>query len=159
MFEWRQRVLDVKLYRNAANSKSLFFNKGEPMSVPPPSVLEQQFDRAFSLRDTALRLLQRDGAWADVEGYPGRVRSFHSDSLFILHRTPFQPVPVSNAAVMAGVAPQAQRDIAREYGLDIWRDNKKVLSLIWNDGGSLGIVLFKQGVWEDELTIIADSKT
>ena len=128
------------------------------MSVLPPSVLEQQFDRAFTLRDTALRLLNRDGAWTDIEGYPGRVRSFESDRLLILHRTPFQPIPVSEAAVVAGVSPQTQRDIAREYGLDIWCDSKKVFSLIWNEGSTLGIVVFKQGVWEEELVGITDAE-
>lgn len=119
------------------------------MAKQPPS--QQHFERAFELREMALTVLQEQGDWEDVEGYPGRVRSYYGDRLLIMHRTPFQPVPVSNAAVLAGVSPERQRDIAREYGLDVWLDNRKVLSLIWNNGASLGIVLFKDGPWEAEL--------
>jgi hypothetical protein len=133
--------------------------KGEKMPVSPPApLLEKQLERVFFLRNMALKLLQRDGDWQDVEGYPGRVRSYEGERLLIMHRTPFQPVPVSGAAVLAGVSPETQRDIAREYGLDVWLDNKKVLSLIWNNGGSLGIVLFREGPWEDELADVANAK-
>lgn len=125
------------------------------MSQPPSQPSHEHFVRAFALRNLALELLRRDGNWEDVEGYPGKVRSFESGRLFMLHRTPFQPVPVSSEATMAGVTPQMQRDVAREYGLDIWQDNKKVLSLIWNEGGSLGIVVFKEGQWEEELAGMA----
>ena len=56
--------------------------------------LDEQLDRVLALRDAALQLLQRDGEWMEVEGYPGRVRSFESDSIMMLHRTPFQPATV-----------------------------------------------------------------
>jgi len=131
----------------------------EPMAVIPPAPSAQHFERAFALREMALSLLHRDGDWENVEGYPGKVRSYYGDRLLIMHRTPFQPVPVSNAAVLAGVSPDRQRDIAREYGLDVWLENRKVLSLIWNDGQPLGIVLFKSGAWEDELAGLAKDST
>lgn len=120
--------------------------------APPP---QEHFKKAFALRELALALLRQDGAWEDVEGYPGKVRSFEAERLFMLHRTPFQPVPVSHSATLAGIAPEVQRDVAREYGLDIWRDSRKVMSLIWNEGGSLGIVVFKPGEWEGELQTMA----
>lgn len=125
------------------------------MSVTRAPLPEEHFTRAFALRELALKLLRADGAWEDVEGYPGKVRSFEAERIFMLHRTPFQPVPVSHPATLAGVTPNQQRDVAREYGLDVWYDNKKALSLIWNEGGSLGIVVFKQGAWEVELASLA----
>lgn len=125
------------------------------MSVTRAPLPEEHFTKAFALRELALKLLRADGAWEDVEGYPGKVRSFEAERIFMLHRTPFQPVPVSHSATLAGVTPNQQRDVAREYGLDVWYDNKKALSLIWNEGGSLGIVVFKQGAWEVELASLA----
>lgn len=125
------------------------------MSITRAPLPEEHFTKAFALRELALKLLRADGAWEDVEGYPGKVRSFEAERIFMLHRTPFQPVPVSHSATLAGVTPNQQRDVAREYGLDVWYDNKKALSLIWNEGGSLGIVVFKQGAWEVELASLA----
>lgn len=124
------------------------------MAVSSP-VAPAHYPRAFGLKTLALDLMDRAGEWEAVEGYPGKVRSFHGGALFMLHRTPFQAVPISSAATLAGIAPGTQRDLAREYGLDVWRENRKVMSLIWNEGGALGIVMFKEGEWEQELIGLA----
>jgi hypothetical protein len=115
----------------------------------------EQVTRALGLRDQALRLLRHAGAWLDVEGYPGKVRSYDDEQLFILHRTPFTPPPVSEAAAAVGIDASTQRQAAREYGLDIWRQSKKVLSLIWDEGQGLGVVMFKEGPWEADLVALA----
>ena len=112
---------------------------------------DARIKRAHYLKSKALQLLSKAGDWEAVEGYPGRVRSYHGNRLFILHRTPFQPPPVSEKALAAGINSETQRQVAREYGLDIWVDNKKTLSLIWNEGDNIAVVLFKSGVWEEEL--------
>ncbi len=120
--------------------------------------LEQSGDstrRATRLRDQALRLLQHAGGWLEIDGYPGRVRAYDDDQLFILHRTPFTPPPVSAAAEAAGIDAATQRQAAREYGLDIWRQSRKVMSLIWDEGKSLGVVMFKPGDWEADLARLA----
>ncbi len=116
---------------------------------------DAQVSRALALRDQALRLLRHAGAWLEIEGYPGRVRSYDDEQLFILHRTPFTPPPISEAAAAAGIGAAAQRQAAREYGLDIWRHSKKVMSLIWDEGQSVGVVMYKQGTWEADLTALA----
>lgn len=113
--------------------------------------LDEQLDRVLALRDAALQLLQRDGEWMEVEGYPGRVRSYENDSLMMLHRTPFQPPPLSQAAMAAGVTAAQQQAAARDYGLDIWLQNKKVLSLIWNDTATMHVVMYRPGAWEQPL--------
>lgn len=113
------------------------------------------FQRAFSARDLALPLLRARGCWEEVENYPGRVRSFEHEELFMLHRTPFQPVPVSHEAQASGISALHQRDAARAYGLDVWWQRRKVLSLIWNDGGPLGLVVIKDGPWEQALMACA----
>jgi hypothetical protein len=123
----------------------------------PPS--EVDFEHAFKLRNMALPLLQAAGAWEEVENYPGKVRSYEQGSLFMLHRTPFQPVPVSQEALAQGVTVMNQRDAARAYGLDVWWDRRKVMSVIWNHGGPLGLVMFKQGPWQQVLAECATPYT
>ena len=121
---------------------------GEPSSS---ASIGEQASRTIKLREQALSLLRHAGAWLEIEGYPGRVRSYDDDELLILHRTPFQLPPISSAAEEAGIDAAAQRQAAREYGLDIWRQKKKVLSLIWDEGNELGVVMYKEGPWEANL--------
>jgi hypothetical protein len=112
---------------------------------------EDTLARAVNLRDAAVRLLRHRGNWLEIENYPGKVRSYDDDHLFILYRTPFTPPPISAEAEAAGIDAAAQRQAAREYGLDIWRESRKVISLIWNEGKAPAVVLHKAGPWEDEL--------
>jgi hypothetical protein len=116
---------------------------------------EVHFARAQSARDLALPLLRASGTWEEVDNYPGKVRSFEQDQLFMLHRTPFQPVPISEDAEALGISAGLQRDAARAYGLDVWWQRRKVLSVIWNDGGPLGLIVFKEGPWEEALQAYA----
>ncbi|RYF08554.1 MAG: hypothetical protein EOO40_07780 [Deltaproteobacteria bacterium] len=119
----------------------------------------EQGSRAVRLREHALNLLRHAGAWLEIEGYPGRVRSYDDEELLILHRTPFQPPPISSAAEAAGIDAETQRMAAREYGLDIWRDKKKVLSLIWDGDHEVGVVVYKEGPWESGLVALARKHT
>lgn len=123
----------------------------------PPSARpdEAEFARVFALSKLALPLLQQEGSWEEVENYPGKVRSYEQGDIFMLHRTPFQPIPISEQAAQAGIGADAQRIAARSYGLDVWWQRRKVLSVIWNDGGQLGLVLFKTGSWESTLERLA----
>ena len=128
-------------------------------SISPPQspsaafvpLADEQLKHVDHLRSQVLLLLRKAGHWQEIEGYPGRLRSYDEDRLFILHRTPFQPPPVSEAAVAAGISAAAQKMAAREYGMDIWLDNKKVFSAIWNEGDAIGVVVYRQGLWEEEL--------
>lgn len=117
-------------------------------SLPPPEV---HFVRAQALREQALALLRAAGEWQEVQNYPGRVRALEQGDLMMLYRTPFQPVPVSQEALAAGITALHQRDAARAYGLDVWWQRRKVMSLIWNEGGPLGLVRFKEGPWQTAL--------
>ena len=119
----------------------------------PSSVIRRRRDAAAGAAARfGAAFIAQSGDWQEIEGYPGRLRSYDDNSLFILHRTPFQPPPVSEAAAAAGVTEQQQMAAARGYGLDIWRNKKKVLSLIWDaEESELGVVMFKPGAWEDDL--------
>lgn len=119
--------------------------------------LEGRMRRADRLRALALPLLRDAGNWEQVENYPGKVRSYTQGQLFMLHRTPFQPIPISEAAQAAGISRLHQRDVARAYGLDVWWERRKVLSLIWNEGGPLGLVVYKAGGWEQALVAQASA--
>ena len=50
-----------------------------------------------------------------------------------------------------GITAAQQIEAARDYGLDIWLQNKKVLSLIWNDTATLHVVMYRPGPWEQPL--------
>lgn len=125
------------------------------MSASPMPEQQAAFVRIHALYQLALPLLHADGEWEEIEGYPGRVRSYERDDLMMLHRTPFQPVPVSKEAQKAGVTAMTQREAARAYGLDVWWQRRKVMSLIWNDGGPLGLITYKEGPWETALQQLA----
>ena len=120
-------------------------------SKAPRTLSREQYLHVDGLRRRALELLNREGEWQEIEGYPGRLRGYESDAMFMLHRTPFQPPPISDAAVAAGISAEAQRRAARQFGLDVWQNNRKVLSMIWNEAEMPAVVLFRRGGWEETL--------
>lgn len=121
------------------------------MSASVSSLQQEHFLRIHSLFQIAMPLLKARGFWQEIEGYPGKVRAFEGDDLLMLHRTPFQPVPISEAGREAGFSAVSQKEIARGYGLDVWWQRHKVMSLIWNDGGALGVIVYKEGEWQSYL--------
>ena len=120
--------------------------------MPASSPLQEaHFLRIHSLFKVAMPLLHTHGFWQEVEGYPSKVRAFERGELMMMHRTPFQPIPVSEAGEQAGYNALSQKQVARAYGLDVWWERRKVMSLIWNDGGALGVVSYKEGDWQQYL--------
>ncbi len=108
--------------------------------------------RVASLRDFALQVLDQHGVWKDVEGFPGKLQMFEKEPLMLIYRTPFQPIPISQEAVLAGISAHEQRRVARDFGLDIWESRRKVLSLMWNQTGPVAVLLYRPGVWEHVLS-------
>jgi hypothetical protein len=121
----------------------------------PPRPRAQRGDklrRANELQAAALKLLRREGNWETTGGkHPQRLLHYEGTEFSLLHRTPFQPVPVSNKLVKEGFSERFQRELQKQYGLDIWaRGQGKVASFAWNRRGPLEIVSFKRGAWESD---------
>lgn len=110
--------------------------------------LEELLTRIATLRDCSIGLVETQGFWQTIDGFPCKLRMHEQNSLMILYRTPFQPIPVSQEAVMAGVSAAEQRRLARDFGLDVWASQRKTLSLIWNTDGPVAVLLYHPGTWE-----------
>jgi hypothetical protein len=42
--------------------------------------------------------------------------------------------------------------LTHPHGLDIWADNRKVLSIWWNDAGESELISFRRGSWEHQVS-------
>ncbi len=106
--------------------------------------------RILKIRDAALAILEKHGEWVTVENFPHQVVSWKGAGFFILHRTPFQPIPTSKKLVASGVSSATQRRHAGEYGLEMWKDGK-VLNIFWDVTGPIQIASYRRGPWKEEL--------
>jgi hypothetical protein len=122
--------------------------------------------RAIALRDSALTVVRRMGAWAAI-GVTPRVRpgagemkflSARIGNLNILYRTPFQRMPQPDDALKYRAA-QHGLTVPQNlpYGLDVWAP-KKVLNIEWDDKGNVALVSLRHGAWESELITLAKSE-
>jgi hypothetical protein len=91
-----------------------------------------RFERALTLRDLALKLLQRSGQWEHLRpSWPER--KVYNDDRFSIG---FYVRPPEG--VLCGL-----------YTLDLWYEHKKVLSLTWHSAGAdPNITNFRRGEWE-----------
>jgi hypothetical protein len=91
------------------------------------------------LRETAIAIVQNKGQWKPVRCGDKEVpvMSAEHGQFSLMYTTPFQKVSTR----------------APGYMLDVWHsgENKKVLSLQWNENEPAMVVAFKRGNWEREL--------
>jgi hypothetical protein len=65
---------------------------------------------------------------------------------------------VSAKLVKEGFSERFQRELDKQYGLDIWVCGEgKVANLIWNRNELVEIVYFKRGSWEDDLLTLCST--
>jgi hypothetical protein len=80
-----------------------------------------------------------------------RLLVFEQKPWRFIHWTPFNalaPTEASSPGYRHALERQhTQRDLP--YGLDVWHDGVNVLRLLWADAGTLEIVNFVRGAWED----------
>jgi hypothetical protein len=108
-------------------------------------------DRALAIRDHLLSLVRERGR---LECQRGAVRltGLQLGPWLLKHWTPFNEFSPEQAA-----SPGYRRALARQrsrpelpYGLEVWHDGGKVLSVLWADGGAVALESFVRGSWEDE---------
>ena len=117
-----------------------------------------RLDQAIAVRDAALTLLRADGHY-DIHGDGVRCLYWKNDSLYLLHRTPFQRMPPMEGefvrkAIMCGMALPKMLG----YGLDVWETpGGKRFNFEWDDKGNYHLASFKPGAWRDEIYRLASS--
>jgi len=118
-------------------------------------------ERAIELRDLALPIVARHGAWetvtfASIPGARMRLRVYRDSEFTIAYRTPFQRIPKCpmppatdlSAYDAAALAQHAPRELP--YGMDIWSGGK-VLNIGWADDGRVAVHGYTPGGWERRL--------
>jgi len=119
-------------------------------------------ERAIQLRDAALRIAYRQGAWQPVN-IPGLSLLTYRDGEFaIAYRAPFQQLPQRadpSGREIEQYGPDTAAPLHEQsgrypaYGLDIWCGGK-VLSIEWADDGTIAVISYKPGEWEGRLLTI-----
>jgi len=109
--------------------------------------------RVLAIRDHVLPLVRAHGTLEDLEGKNSTLRLIvlERGSWRFTHWTPFNSLAPTDAS-SPGYRHALERQRTRPnlpYGLDIWYEGAKVLSLLWADEGSLEIVELVRGNWEE----------
>jgi hypothetical protein len=109
--------------------------------------------RAMAIRDHVLPLVRKYGALADLEGKDATLRLIvlERHPWLFTHWTPFNALARTEAS-SPGYRHAIERQHARldlPYGLEVWHERAKVLSLLWADSGASELVRFVRGAWED----------
>jgi hypothetical protein len=109
--------------------------------------------RALAIRDHVMPLVRAHGTLEDLEDKNSTLRLVvleHGPWRFT-HWTPFNSLGPTEAS-SPGYRHALERQRTRPdlpYGLEIWHEGTKVLSLLWADEGSLEIVELVRGNWEE----------
>jgi len=109
--------------------------------------------KAIEVKRHALSLVNEYGKFEDMPNASPHL-NWRGDKLDILLRTPFQKTPEPPPLYHAHVGRLPNN---LPYGLDIWvSGGSKVFNIEWSDDGSVKLVSFKRGDWENELFEIAE---
>ena len=108
--------------------------------------------RALVLRDAALTVVNREGAWEVISGK--KMLFARVGNLQILHRTPFQSLPPPSDQIKY-LAAQHGLPLPKNllYGLDVWASSKKVMNIEWDDNDNVELVSLRSGEWENALQL------
>lgn len=104
---------------------------------------------ALAIRDHVLPIMRERGTLEDRNNSL-RLLVLEQPPWQFRHWTPFNALAPGEAA-----SPGYRHALARQhtrpdlsYGLDVWHEGVKVLSLLWADTGAFEIVCFVRGPWE-----------
>ena len=117
--------------------------------VHEPETRSSNDDRALAIRDHLLPLV-RDRGTLECQRDAVRLITLQLDPWLLKHWTPFNDLSPEQAA-----SPGYRHALARQrtrpelpYGLEVWRDDRKVLSVLWAQDGSFEVDSFVRGSWE-----------
>ena len=111
--------------------------------------------RAERIKDVVLPILQRNGAILAISGM--RVVQYSTGRFEFLLRTPFSAIPTPKNPSYSNSLAWQRAAAKKTYGLDVWHERQKTMSLVWSESGPAQIVNFKSGPWETEALALAES--
>ena len=121
------------------------------------SLVANSDGRALAIRDHLLPLLREQGA-VQIQRDAVRLTELRMDGWAFRHWTPFNEIGVEEAS-----SPGYRRAVERQrnrqtlpYGLDIWHgaDRVKVLRILWAEDGTIEVVSFVRGLWEEAALVL-----
>jgi hypothetical protein len=116
---------------------------------------EEKIARVIALRDAALIVVKRAGAWEAASQI--KLLTAHVGTLLIGYRTPFQRLPEAPEQMKYFAAQHGKPSPESwPYGLDVWAP-KKVMCIEWDDQGNVLLLSLRHGEWEAELIEAAKS--
>ena len=112
-------------------------------------------DRALAIRDHLLPVI-RDRGMLECQRDVVRLIVLRLGPWRFDHWTPFNELSAEQASSPGYRHALAQQRTRPElpYGLEVWRDDVKVLSVLWANDGSLEVDTFVRGSWEDEALVL-----
>ena len=108
-------------------------------------------DRALAIRDHLLPMIRARGS-LECQRDAVRLITLQRDPWLLKHWTPFND-PSPDQAASPGYRHALTRQRTRlelPYGLEVWRDDGKLLSVLWSEDGPFEVDSFVRGSWEDE---------
>jgi hypothetical protein len=106
---------------------------------------------ALAIRDHLLPLVRNHGT-LECQRDVVRLTALQLGPWLLQLWTPFNEPSLEQAA-----SPGYRHALARQrtqpalpYGLEVWRDGGKVLSILWAEDGAFAVDSFIRGTWEDE---------
>ena len=114
-------------------------------------------DRAVAIRDHILPILRQRGAVL-VQRDRVRLTELRMGVWVFRHWTPFNELGQEEAS-SPGYRHALERQRAKQtlpYGLDIWHgaEAEKVLRILWAEDGTIEVISFVRGPWEDEALVV-----
>jgi hypothetical protein len=107
--------------------------------------------RALTIRDHLVPLVRDSGA-IEVQRGALRLVSLQTGPWTLTHWTPFKELGPEEAS-----SPGYRHALERQhgapnlsYGLEVWHDGVKVLSVVWAEDGASAVSHFIRGAWEDD---------
>jgi hypothetical protein len=108
-------------------------------------------DRALLIRDRLVPLV-RSGGSLEIQCGSVRLTTLRMGPWSLHQWTPFNELAPEEAS-SPGYRHALERQHTRgdlPYGIDVWHDGAKVLSVSWAEDGTFEVISFARGAWEDE---------
>ena len=94
----------------------------------------------------------RDGGTIELQRGAVRLITLQTGPWTLTHWTPFNELAAGEAS-SPGYRHALERQHqgpGRPYGLDVWHDGTKVLTVLWTDDGASEVTRFARGSWETD---------
>ena len=116
-----------------------------------PRLVSSGDDRALAIRNHLVPLVRARGR-LEVQRGSLRLITLQTGPWTLTHWSPFKGLAPHEAS-SPGYRHALERQHAGPvlpYGIEVWHDGTKLLSMLWADDGTSEVISFVCGPWEDE---------